>query len=124
MRSNKLVDSAVLSMANKYGAKKTPCQHGHTHDSKREANRCNELHLLLRARQIRNLEVQRQFYFELNGRPLKYPNGRRAGFKVDFFYLAGGDAVAEDAKGFTVRDYPLRAALFRALYPHIELREV
>lgn len=114
---------------NKYGARKTPCHYGHTHDSAREAKRCNELHLLERAGHIAGLGIQRQFWFEIGDRPLKYPNGRRAGFKVDFYYqeISRGEAarwIAEDAKGFTVRDYPLRAALFRALNPQIELREV
>lgn len=112
--------------ANKYGAKKTPCQHGHTHDSGREAKRCNELHLLERGHAIAFLQVQRQFYFEVNGAPLKHANGRRAGMKVDFTYqeMPGLKEVAEDSKGFTVRDYPLRAALFRACFPMVELREV
>lgn len=115
-----------MTSSNKYGAKKTPCQHGHTHDSGREAKRCNELHLLQRAGQIGGLQVQHQFWFIIDGAPLKHSNGRRAGFKVDFFYYELPDLndIAEDAKGVTVRDYPLRAALFKMLFPDIELREV
>jgi hypothetical protein len=110
----------------KYGARKTPCNQGHTHDSKREAKRCDELHLLQRAGEIFNLRTQHQFYFVISGEPVKHPNGRRAGFKVDFFYTVTNTLadIAEDSKGFTVRDYPLRAAIFRALFPQIELREV
>lgn len=110
----------------KYGAKKTDCANGHTHDSGREAKRCNELHLLQRGNQICNLRTQHQFWFVINGQQLKHSKGRRAGFKADFFYteVPSLKDVAEDSKGFTVRDYPLRAALFRALFPMIELREV
>lgn len=111
---------------NKYGARKTVCTAGHNHDSKREALRCDELHVLQRAKLITNLQVQHQFWFALNGKELKHPNGRRAGFKADFFYtqLPGLEDVAEDTKGYVVRDYPLRALLFRHCFPDIELREL
>lgn len=110
----------------KYGAIKADCAHGHRHDSKREAKRCNDLHILERANKIMGLRVQHQFWFVIDGQQLKHKNGRRVGFKADFFYaeLPFLNDVAEDSKGFTVRDYPLRSALFRALFPMIELREV
>lgn len=111
---------------NKYGARKTECHQGHKHDSAREARRCNDLHLLQRAGSIGNLQVQHQFHFKVDGKELKLSNGRRAGMKVDFFYseLPSLKDVAEDSKGYVVRDYPLRAALFRHCFPMIELREV
>ncbi len=111
---------------NKYGAKKTPCANGHTHDSAREAKRCNELHLLQAAHQIGFLRIQPRFEFTIAGKPLKMKNGHTARFTPDFAYveLPSLKEVAEDSKGFVVRDYPLRAALFRALYPMTELREV
>lgn len=111
----------------RYFAKRTACQHGHTHASKREAARCADLHLMLRAGQIDGLAVEPQYYFEVNGAPLKLANGRRAGFKPDFTYMEEGQVVAEDVKasnGFVDRDFPLRAALFRACFPDIELRVV
>lgn len=43
---------------NKYGAKKASCLYGHTHDSRKEARRCNELHLLQKAGAIKDLEAQ------------------------------------------------------------------
>lgn len=114
----------------KYGARKTTCRAGHVHPSGREATRCNELHLLLRAGDIESLEQQPQFYFEIAGKPLKLDNGRRAGVKLDFAYTDrhSGCRIAEDAKPpdprATGRDWPLRKALFRALFPDIVLREV
>jgi hypothetical protein len=110
----------------KYGAKKSECLHGHAHDSKREAKRCNELHLLARSGAIIDLENQKQLHFIVDGKQLKLGNGRRAGMKVDFYYTDAETLqdIAEDSKGYVVRDYPLRSALFRHCFPHIELREV
>lgn len=107
---------------NKYGAKKTACNNGHTHDSKRESKRCDELHLLQRGGVICGLTVQPQYKFEVNGDWLKLLNGNIAGYKPDFSYKEGERFVVEDVKGMIVRDFPLRAALFRHLYPDIDLR--
>jgi hypothetical protein len=109
---------------NKYGATKAACAYGHQHASKREAKRCNDLHILERAGQITHLEVEPQFWFVINGEQMKHDNGRRVGYKADFSYREGDKAIAEDSKGFVVRDWPLRRALFRHLFPLIELREV
>jgi len=108
----------------KYGAKRTVCGAGHTHDSKLEAGRCGELHLLEKAGRIRNLMIHPQFYFEINGAPLKHGNGRRVGYKADFQYFEGDANVVEDCKGFITPDWPLRKAVFCALFPYIEFREV
>lgn len=108
----------------KYGAKPTTCIHGHKHASKREAVRCVELHILARAGQIDGLEIEPKFTFQVNGKPLKMDNGHAAQYRPDFAYIERGVKVCEDVKGFTVRDFPLRAALFRALWPEIELRVV
>jgi hypothetical protein len=108
----------------KYNARKTPCQHGHEHASKREAKRCNELHLLQRAGAISDLEYEPVFRFIINGKPVKMGNGQIARYTPDFIYVENGQEICEDVKGFTVRDFPLRAALFRCLFPTIELRVI
>lgn len=115
-----------MKRPNKYHAKKATCQHGHTHDSRREAGRCNELHLLQRAGDIEDLEQQPQFWFIIDGKPVKHENGRRVGFKPDFRYVDrhSGCDIVEDAKGVRTEAYVLRAAMFRALFPTIVLREV
>ena len=109
---------------NKYGAKKSQCLHGHTHDSIKEAKRCNELHLLERAGHITDLEVQPQFWFQINGQQVTHDNGRRVGFRPDFRYKEGllRDTV-EDVKGFKTADYTLRKAIFKALFPNINFVE-
>ncbi len=112
----------------KYFAKKTPCQHGHLHASKREAKRCAELHLLQAGREIEGLTIEPTFKFEISGKPIKMGNGRTASYRPDFTYMERGNLIAEDVKPPTrlavSRDYPLRVALFKALYPSIIFREV
>lgn len=116
-----------MSRGNKFFAKKTPCKQGHTHASGREAKRCNELHLMLRAGDIEDLELQPQFWFEIDGKVIKHSNGRRVGYKADFLYTDRREAVrvVEDAKGpFRDNAWTLRKAIFKALNPHLVLREV
>jgi len=107
----------------KYRAVKAQCQTGHTHDSKREAIRCNELHALQDAGKISDLTIHPQYWFVINGRQLKHPNGRRVGYKSDFEYVENGFKITEDVKGVIVRDWPLRRAVFIALFPDHTLRE-
>lgn len=107
----------------KYRAVKSQCNAGHTHDSKREAIRCNELHDLQAAGAITDLITHPQYWFVINGKQLKHPNGRRVGYLSDFEYIENGMLVTEDVKGFVVRDWPLRRAVFKALFPNHLLRE-
>lgn len=112
-------------------AKKTPCTCGINHDSRREAQRCVELRMLERGGAIAGLKQQPRYDFIANGQPVMMENGQRAHVTLDFSYVdlrAGGILVAEDVKGRSrmadSRDWPLRKALFRHLFPAIELREV
>ena len=114
-------------MRNFHVAKKTVCWAGHVHDSKSEAGRCDVLQDRLRNGEIVGLKIAPQFYFHINGVEVKYANGRRAGYKGDFTYIEGNQQVVEDVKpagGLVERDVPLRLAMFRAIYPDIELRIV
>lgn len=110
----------------KYHATATTCRQGHKHPSKREAKRCDELHILLRAGEISGLVYEPQYYFEINGEPIKHPNGRRVGYRPDFSYIERGKVVAEDVKSRATMtgDSVLRMTLFRHLFPAIELRVV
>jgi hypothetical protein len=108
----------------KYRAVKAQCRAGHTHDSKREAIRCDELHILEAAGKISNLMIHPQYWFVINGKQLKHANGRRVGYKSDFEYIENGINVTEDVKGVLVRDWPLRRAVFIALFPGHQLREI
>ena len=111
---------------NKYYAKATVCKLGHKHASRREATRCDELHLLQMGGAISDLVVEPQFWFVLNGEQVKHGNGRRAGYKPDFGYVENGRDVVEDVKGgpTSTEAATLRMTLFRHLFPTIELRVV
>lgn len=115
-------------MRPKYFAKPTTCIHGHKHASKREAVRCVELHLLQQAGEIAMLRVEPQFWFVIDGKQVKHANGRRVGYKPDFAYaeLPGLNDVVEDVKSpATMTEAAvLRIALFRALFPDVEMRVV
>ena len=84
----------------------------------------HSLHLRLYAGEISNLVQQPQFWFVIDGKPMKHRNGRRVGYQGDFAFTEGNRQVVVDAKGFAARDWPLRRALFEALFPDWELREV
>ena len=109
-------------------AKKTDCLHGHGHDSKREAARCNQLHILQDAGQIHGLKSQPFFAFFIDGECLKMANGHKGGVTLDFSYVEAGALVAEDVKPRSARadsrDWPLRKSLFKHIYRAWELREV
>ena len=116
---------APAAGGNKFSAKKCVCQAGHGHASKAEARRCDQLHLLQRAGQISDLQQQPQFWFVINGEQVKHEGGRRVGYRADFAYQEGGKPIVEDVKGAYRDDaWTLRKAIFRALFPTIELREV
>ncbi len=77
---------------------------------------------MLRAGKISALVVEPTFELSVNGQPILMGNGHKAKYRPDFTYQEGDYTVAEDVKGFIVRDFPLRAAVFRHCYPNIELR--
>lgn len=106
----------------KYHARKAHCAAGHSHDSRKEARRCDDLHLLQRAGEISGLKQQPRYKFHVEGRAVMLNNGQVAHLTADFEYVENGRTVVEDVKGVIVRDFPLRAALFRTLWPDIELR--
>lgn len=111
----------------KWKAKKAYCKEGHKHDSISESRRCDELHLMLAAGQIDDLIVWPQFWFVIDGRQVKHDNGRRLGYLADFQYTENGREIVEDVKGSKAadsRDWPIRKALFKALFPTYELREI
>jgi hypothetical protein len=111
----------------KWKAKKAYCKEGHKHDSISEAKRCDELHLMLAAGEIDDLIVWPQFWFVIDGRQVKHDNGRRLGYLADFGYTKNGNEIVEDVKGSKAvdsRDWPIRKAVFKALFPTYELREI
>ncbi len=103
-------------MTSKYRAKRTRCLHGHMHDSKREATRCDELMLLFRAGQIRNLEIQPPaFKLLIKGQLIE-------SYRPDFIYFEDSQRVVEDVKGYKTKDYRRKKKWMLALY-NVEIRE-
>lgn len=109
----------------KYFARKTPCAHGHTHASGKEARRCNDLHLLQQAGKIVGLEVEPKFPFVIDGRQVVHTNGRKAIYTPDFSYVENGRKVCEDVKGGNATNTEastLRMCLARHIWPSIDWR--
>ena len=113
---------------NKYGAHKAECRHGHLHDSRKEARRCDELHLLLMAGEISDLQIQRKYILipairESTGQ--YYTRGAKKGqekpgkvieqecsYVADFDYITkDGSHVVEDTKGMKTKDYIIKRKL-------------
>lgn len=110
---------------------------GITFDSKKEAWRYQELHLLEQTGEISNLQMQVKYelipsQYEL--RPVTLKNGfvkmkkfcveHACSYIADFVYIdTNGDTVVEDTKGFRTKDYVIKRKLM--LYRHgIRIREV
>lgn len=106
----------VSEMYNKYGAKKSCCHYGHKHDSKRESERCEELHLLQRAHAITNLQVQKKYTLIPPRKYNKMPNERGVEYIADFVYEENGMLVVEDCKGYRTKDYIIKRKMFKDKY--------
>ena len=121
--------------ANKYSNKKVVVG-GVTFDSKREANRYQELLLLERVGAIKNLKTQVKYtlipaQFEKVWKPRKkvFEKGkcleRECSYIADFVYvdIKSDEIVVEDTKGFKTKDYIIKRKLM--LYVHdIKIREI
>lgn len=107
----------------KYNSEKTE-RDGVVFDSKREAERYDELKLLQRAGEISELQRQVPFIlqegFRKNGykfSPLKYV--------ADFVYKdKNGKTVVEDVKGFATDVYRIKRKIFEHEFPDLTIMEV
>jgi hypothetical protein len=104
-------------MYSKYNSRKVKCSQGHIHDSKKEAQRCNELTFLEKAGEITNLRqqvkytlipTQKEFTSGLitKGKNKGQPKTgktleKECSYYADFdYYTADGEHVVEDVKGY------------------------
>lgn len=94
----------------KYRAIKADCDHGHTHDSKLEAGRCNALHALEVEGAITNLTQQPEFPITLNGKAI-------CKYVADFQYQVQDCLIVEDCKGVATRVFSIKRKLVEAAYP-------
>lgn len=109
----------------KYNAKKT--KRGNlTFDSQAEARRYDELILLLRSGQVRNLQLQKTYCLQ---EPFTGLDGKRVlgvDYKADFDYErktapdCNGNVywlhVTEDVKGMRTEKFAIKAKMFHAKY--------
>jgi hypothetical protein len=102
----------------KYGNVRTEVD-GIRFDSQAEARHYGDLRLRERAGEIADLRPA-------PAQPTKERFALGAGitYTPDFTYVEGGKRVAVDVKGVETESFRLRAKLFRARYPDIDLRVV
>jgi hypothetical protein len=105
-----------MKPANKYSAKRTVCGHGHTHDSKMEAARCDALHALQATGNIAGLEQQPEFPVSINGKKV-------CTYKADFAYFTASTRIVEDVKGMLTPVYRLKKKLVEAAHPGTVITE-
>lgn len=109
----------------KYNSKKTVVD-GQKFDSKKEARRYQELLLLEKAGEIKNLSRQVKFVLipsqrDENGKVVE----RECSYKADFTYEEEGGikTVVEDVKGYRTKEYIIKRKLMLYQYG-IRIREV
>jgi hypothetical protein len=95
------------SKKNKFNAKKTQID-GLVFDSLMESRRYIELKILLKAGKIKNLEMQKRYSLDVQGKKI-------GSYLADFVYerIPEGEVVIEDVKGF-------RTALYKWKKKHVE----
>lgn len=100
----------------KYSAQRTDCGQGHTHDSKLEARRCDELHALERTGNITRLEMQPEFRIAIGGKHI-------CAYRADFAYFSSTCRIVEDVKGMLTPVYRLKKKLVEAAHPGTVITE-
>lgn len=101
---------------NKYHSSKARCLSDHIHDSKKEAQRCNELTMLLRLGKIENLEIQKRYTLIPARKYNGMPSERKCEYVADFVYSEGDKLIVEDTKGYKTKDYIIKRKLFKDRY--------
>ena len=107
----------------KYNNKKITVN-GQVFDSKKEARRYQELLLLEKAGEIKNLSRQVKFVLipsqrDENGKVVE----RECYYRADFKYTEDGKTIVEDVKGFKTKEYIIKRKLLLWRYG-IKIREV
>jgi hypothetical protein len=99
---------------NKYKNKSCTCHAGHNHDSRFEARYCDQLGLLVMAKEIKGYETQKTFDLKVNGKKI-------CGHRVDFLVETNDDKQeVHECKGFATAEWKIKHKLFEANYPEIK----
>lgn len=105
---------------NKYKNKKVILD-DYVFDSIQESRRYKELKLLLRAGEIKDLELQPRFLlqegFKKNGKTY-----RKIEYVADFKYIENSKTIVEDVKGIQTDVFKIKHKLFEKKYPELELK--
>lgn len=101
-----------MTARSKYSAKKTICNAGHTHDSKMEAARCDDLQAMLAIGDIDSLTQQPVFRVEIDGKLI-------CRYVADFAWTKAGVEVVEDVKGVATPVFNLKKKLVEATHPGV-----
>lgn len=117
---------------NKYHNRKVRTSDGIVHDSRKEANRWQELKLLEKSGKIMELKRQMEFllippqYEEIatGKRKKRKVVERSCVYRADFVYHdENGEIVVEDVKGLRTRDYIIKRKLMLYVYG-IKIKEI
>jgi hypothetical protein len=101
-----------LDRDTKYGNTPNRCHEGIMHQSKAEARRCDELHILQKAGELSELKAHPQPSY-----PMVVNGVKVCTYRGDFEYVdRDGNVRTEDVKGYRTEVYALKAKLFEALY--------
>lgn len=94
---------------------------GYEFDSIAESRRYQELKLLERAKEIKELQLQPKFLlqeaFKKNGKTY-----RKIEYIADFSYIENGKVIVEDVKGMETKEFKIKRKLFEHKYIDLELR--
>lgn len=105
-----------MGRKNKYNAKKITID-GHNFPSEREAERYCELKLFLRAKEIKNLELQPRFLLQDGFVDKEGNEHKKIEYVADFMYVdKSGKTVVEDVKGVLTDVYKLKKKMFLKIY--------
>ena len=105
-----------MARKNKYNAKKITID-GHDFPSTREAERYCELKLFLRAKEIRNLELQPRFLLQDGFVDKEGNEHKKIEYVADFMYVdKDGKTIVEDVKGVLTDVYKLKKKMFLKIY--------
>lgn len=106
-----VVEKVLAQKTGKYHNRKT-VRHGITFDSKHEADRYDELRLLLKAGEIHDLKLQQTYKLVGVQRTPEGAAVRAVTYIADFvYYTRDGKTIVEDAKGFKTKDYIIKKKL-------------
>ena len=113
MRRKSLRRRRPAKARNKYGNKTCKCNQDHLHDSIGEADYCNELEYLRRAKEIKSYKTQVTYDLTVNGKTI-------CQHRPDFIVTEmDGTIAVHEYKGVATAVWQLKKKLFEAVYPDI-----